>query len=56
LTGGASQFALFTKYYWHDQIKEYEMGGACSMVVMRNAFRIAARKSEVLSLGRLGCK
>jgi hypothetical protein len=39
---GASEFLILTKYYQPVQIKEFEMGGACSMrggrVEVRNRF------------------
>jgi hypothetical protein len=38
---------LFTKYYWGDQIKEGEIGRACSTHgQMRNAFKILVGKPD----------
>jgi hypothetical protein len=41
----SSMIALFTKYYQVDEIKEDEMGGACSEHgEMRNAYKILVGK------------
>jgi 3'-phosphoadenosine 5'-phosphosulfate sulfotransferase len=53
-------FAIVTKYYWGDQIRQEEMGGSCDTVwVKRNARTALVGKAEgerLLGRTRHRCK
>jgi hypothetical protein len=52
---GRRKLVRFAKYNWNDQVKEDEMGRACSMNrKKRNAYRILVGKQKgIRPLGRL---
>jgi hypothetical protein len=51
VTGGWRKLVLFTKYKLDDQVKEDEIGRACSMNgVKKHAFKISVGKPEGVDL------
>jgi len=54
----AHKFVLLTNYYLGEQIKEYEMGGACNTYgEKRNAYMVSVGKLEgKRPLGRPKCR
>ena len=55
---GALWFVLLTKYYWGDQIRKNESGGACGTYgERRGAYRVLMGKPEgIRKLGRPRCR